>query len=83
MSKQAYFRESEYYTRNPCDKCGQIIASRGTGKTWWNPNRKARDKNICSICHEVIVLARTERKLKWLSRGEAIKSVFEVAGVTP
>jgi len=75
MSRKAYFIESkiEAYANSPCDKCGKTIAKIQDGKCFWNPNPRARDRNICRNCYEVWQHEREEGWRRWQDKYAALE----------
>jgi hypothetical protein len=62
--RRPFFIESklEVFDWSDCDRCGQNIKQVEDGKCFWNPNDKARIKNICRVCYE-----------RWFEERNAIK----------
>ena len=52
----------EVFDYATCDKCGLKIKDVQDGKCFWNPNKNARDRNICRNCYDVF---RHEREEGW------------------
>lgn len=67
MKRKAFFLESKLPVRDwaCCDKCGLKIKDVQNGKCFWNPNRRARDRNICQNCHDVWQQKREDAQRHW------------------
>ncbi len=75
MGRKAYFRESKAraYASAACDKCGLQISSVQDGQGFWNPNPRARDRNICRNCFEVWQHEREEGWRRWQEKHAALE----------
>ena len=75
MGRKAYFIESklEVYDYATCDKCGLKIADVQDGKCFWNPNPRARDRNICRNCYEVWQHEREDGWRRWQEKHAALE----------
>ena len=75
MGRKAFFVESklEVYDYATCDKCGLKIQEVQDGKCFWNPNPRARDRNICRNCYEVWQHERTEGWRRWQEKHAALE----------
>ena len=64
---KAYFMKSKMvaYLTKRCDKCGRPIYIIGDSKGYWNPSRRARDKNICDCCYAIWRRKKDEAFAKW------------------
>tara|TARA_R110000851_G_scaffold238890_2_gene391643 strand:- start:829 stop:1251 length:423 start_codon:yes stop_codon:yes gene_type:complete len=79
MSKKAFFIKStiELYEGTRCDKCELVISKVQDGLSYWNPNRKARHRNICQNCHDVIVHDRKETAKLWRQKHDEIENATD------
>jgi len=77
MSKKAFFIKStiELYEGTRCDKCELVISKVQDGLCYWNPNRKARHRNICQNCHDVLAHNKAERAKSWQSKHDDLKNI--------
>lgn len=62
MARKPFFLKSKYPPQDwmKCDKCGEYLDTIG-GDTFWNPNKRARIKNICQNCYD----ARKKANQEW------------------
>lgn len=80
MKRKAFFIESQSDTFDYaiCDKCGEKIKKIQDGKTFWNPNPRATDRNICRNCYDVWVHERAEKWRLWKEKSEALKNPTDI-----
>lgn len=73
--KKAHFIESkvEPFQFSECDKCGLIVREVQDGKQFWNPNPKARDRNICRNCYDVFNHKKEEGRRIWKEKHAAME----------
>ena len=70
MSKKAYFMPSTVapWPETTCDKCGLLIAEVQDGQMFWNPNKRAHDKQICANCYDVHTADARKGWLRWRNK---------------
>lgn len=72
---RAYYVESTQkafeYTR--CMKCGELIATIGDGRGFWNVNGVKGFRNICSNCHNVMENKKNTAFQKWKDDSAALE----------
>jgi len=75
MGRKAFFVESKLtvYDWATCDKCGLKIKEVQDGMSFWNPNPRARDRNICRNCYDVWRHERKEGWERWREKHEALE----------
>jgi hypothetical protein len=75
MGRKAFFIESKQETKewHLCDKCGLRIKDVGDGKSFWNPNPRAVDRNICRNCYDVFQHEREEGRRRWQDKFSALQ----------
>lgn len=75
MGKKAYFIKIKKPMQGCClcDKCNLRIKDVQDGYKFWNPNPRARDKNICQNCYDVIMHDRKEKWRIWQEKYVALK----------
>ena len=81
MGRKAHFIESKLETFEGalCDKCGLRIREVQDGKCFWNPNPRARDRNICRNCFEVWSHERAEGYRIWQEKHAAMTGANETS----
>ena len=74
--RKAHFIESKLpaFEYAECDKCGLKIAEVQDGKGFWNPNPRARDRNICRNCFEVWTHDQEEGRRLWKEKHAAMEA---------
>lgn len=84
MGRKAFFIESkrEVFDWLLCDKCGLRVKDVQDGKCFWNPNPRARDKNICHNCYDVWQHERTFGNILWREKFAELKQYREDRGWT-
>ena len=75
MGKKAYFvlANGEVFNWKRCDKCNRKIIDVQDGQRYWNPNPKARHKNICKDCFDCWENDKNENYQKWINKGNDLK----------
>src|SRR5574343_1868513 len=84
-SRKAYFIPSKLpaFDYATCDKCGLLIKTVQDGQGFWNPNKRAHDRNICRNCYDVLTYERAEGWRRWQEKHAemvAVKSLGALPG---
>ena len=68
MGRRPFFIESKIEARDwlECDRCHRLIA--GLGKWFWNPNKRARIRDLCGDCYESWRWEREEAAKTWIGK---------------
>jgi hypothetical protein len=80
MGKKPFFIESKYpaFEFTICEKCGILVKDVQDGACFWNPNPRAKDKNICRNCYDVWRFERERKAELWRHKHRAMVAYQEI-----